>query len=170
VSRLPEFLDYLKSVHGRTRRIIECIPADQIEWAPAPGRFTLGEIVRHLAGIERWMYAETVHGRPTAYPGHGRDLADGFAATLAYYDRLHEESRALFSQLTEEDLERKSTTPANAPITTWKWLRAMIEHEAHHRGQLYQSLGLLGVKTPPIYGLTAENVLELSEKGKGTRG
>lgn len=39
-------------------------------------------------------------------------------------------------------------------MTTWKWLRAMLEHEAHHRGQLYLTRGLLGVATPPIYGLT----------------
>ncbi|HKS07437.1 MAG TPA: DinB family protein [Gemmatimonadaceae bacterium] len=153
-----QFLDYLGSVHGRTRRVVLCIPHDQIEWAPAPGRFTLGEIVRHLAGIERWMYGETVSGRPTAYPGHGRELADGFDATLAYYDRLHEESRALFASLTPDALNAKCITPAGTPITTWKWLRAMIEHEAHHRGQLYMMLGLLGVKTPPIYGLTAEEV------------
>ena len=52
----------------------------------------------------------------------------------------------------------KATTPAGTPITTWKWLRAMLEHEAHHRGQLYLLLGLRGVKTPPIYGLTEEEV------------
>ena len=49
-------------------------------------------------------------------------------------------------------------TPAGTPITVGKWLRAMIEHEAHHRGQLYFILGLRGVPTPPIYGLTSEEV------------
>jgi len=34
----------------------------------------------------------------------------------------------------------------------------MVEHEAHHRGQLYLMLGLLGVPTPPIFGLTEEEV------------
>jgi uncharacterized damage-inducible protein DinB len=34
----------------------------------------------------------------------------------------------------------------------------MIEHEAHHRGQLYLMLGMHGVDTPPIYGLTSEEV------------
>ena len=34
----------------------------------------------------------------------------------------------------------------------------MIEHESHHRGQLYFILGLRGVATPPIYGLTSEEV------------
>jgi uncharacterized damage-inducible protein DinB len=162
LSRIEPFLDYLGSIHARTRRVVACVPSDDLEWAPAPGKFSFGDIVRHLAAIERWMYAETVHGRPSRYPGHGRELADGFDAVLAYYDRLHEESRALFAALTPEMLAAKCATPAGTPITTWKWLRAMLEHEAHHRGQLYLMLGLRGVATPPIYGLTSEEVRDRS--------
>jgi uncharacterized damage-inducible protein DinB len=73
-------------------------------------------------------------------------------------DRLHAESLALFGQLSDEDLQRKCLTPAGTPITTWKWLRAMVEHESHHRGQIYLMLGMLGVKTTPLFGLTAEEV------------
>jgi uncharacterized damage-inducible protein DinB len=158
IRELSTFLDYLRSVHGRTRRIIECIPHADLEWAPAPGKFSFGDLVRHLAGIERYMYGETVRGRPSRYTGHGRELADGYDSVLAYYDRLHDESRAIFAALTAEQLNGKCTTPAGTPITTWKWLRAMIEHESHHRGQLYLMLGMRGVKTPPIYGLTSEEV------------
>jgi uncharacterized damage-inducible protein DinB len=158
IREIGTFLDYLGSVHQRTRRVVLCIPPADTEWTPAPGRFTLGGIVRHLAGIERWMYGETVQGRPSAYPGHGPDLADGYDAVLAYYDRLHADSREIFASLTADTLQAKTVTPAGTPITTWKWLRAMLEHEAHHRGQLYLMLGIRGVPTPPIYGLTAEEV------------
>jgi uncharacterized damage-inducible protein DinB len=41
---------------------------------------------------------------------------------------------------------------------TGKWLRSMAEHEIHHRGQIYLMLGLLGIATPPLYGLTSEEV------------
>ncbi len=34
----------------------------------------------------------------------------------------------------------------------------MIEHEIHHRGEIYAYLGLLGVKTPPLYGMTSEEL------------
>jgi hypothetical protein len=34
----------------------------------------------------------------------------------------------------------------------------MVEHEIHHRGQVYIYLSLLGVATPPLYGLTSEQV------------
>jgi len=152
------FLDYLGSVHKRTRRVIDLIPPNDIEWSPVPGKFSFGDLVRHLAGIERFMYAETVHGRPSRYPGHGHDLADGYDAVVEYYERLHAESLEQFAALTPEMMNAKSVTPAGSPITTYKWLRLMIEHEAHHRGQIYLMLGARGVATPPIYGLTAEEV------------
>lgn len=158
ITRVSSFLEYLDRFHERTRRVVTKIPAGDLEWSPAAGKFSFGDLVRHLATIERSMYAETVQGRPSAYPGHGRELADGFDATIAFYDRLHEESRALFATLTDARLAEKCLTPAGTPITVGKWLRAMFEHEAHHRGQIYLMLGMRGVPTPPLYGLTSEEV------------
>jgi len=158
------FLEYWPSVRKRTRRLIPLIPAEKLEWSPGGERWTSGDQIRHLAGIERWMYAENVHGRATRYPGHSPDLADGPEAVLAYHDKCHEEAMALFQALTPEQWTGKSTTPAGTSITTWKWARAMIEHEAHHRGQLYMTLGLLGITTPPLFGLREDQVLEVSHK------
>lgn len=152
------FLDYWASLRGRTRRLVQCIPPDRLEWTQREGAFTLGDQVRHLAAIERYMYAETVSGRPSRYQGCGRELADGFDAVVAYLDRLDGESVAIIGALSDGDLERKCLTPAGTAITTWKWLRAMCEHEAHHRGQIYLMLGMLGIPTPPLFGLTSEEV------------
>lgn len=152
------FLDYWASLRGRTRRLVQCIPPDRLEWTQREGAFTLGDQVRHLAAIERYMYAETLSGRPSRYQGCGRELADGFDAVVAYLDRLDGESVAIIGALSDGDLERKCLTPAGTAITTWKWLRAMCEHEAHHRGQIYLMLGMLGIPTPPLFGLTSEEV------------
>jgi len=81
-----EFLDYWDSVRARTRRVVACIPPERLEWTHRDGAFTLGDLVRHLAAIERYMYAETVAGRPSRYQGCGRDLADGFPAVLEFFD------------------------------------------------------------------------------------
>jgi uncharacterized damage-inducible protein DinB len=142
--------------------VAACIPPESLEWSPRAGAFTLGDLVRHLATIQRFMYAETVAGRPSRYPGCGRELADGYEAVLAYLDRLDQESRAIVGSLSDADLTRKCRTPAGSEITTWKWLRAMCEHEVHHRGQIYLLLGMLGVATPPLFGLTSEEVLSRS--------
>jgi hypothetical protein len=50
-------------------------------------------------------------------------------------------------------------------MPSWKWLRAMIEHEAHHRGQLYLMLRLCGVLTPAIFGMTSEEVRATANAG-----
>ena len=77
---------------------------------------------------------------------------------MAFVERLHAESMDIFGRLTDGDLQKRCTTPDDAPITTWKWLRLMLEHEIHHRGQIYLYLSMLGVQTPPLYGLTSEEV------------
>jgi uncharacterized damage-inducible protein DinB len=159
-----EFLDYWKSVRGRTLRVVGCIPPDRLEWTPRPGAFTFGDLVRHLATIERYMYAETVSGRPSTYRGCGRDLADGQEAVMAFLNRLDAESVQMIRALTDADMERKCLTPAGTPITTWKWLRSMAEHEAHHRGQIYLMLNMLQIPTPPLYGLTSEEVQRAGER------
>ncbi|HEX5725096.1 MAG TPA: DinB family protein [Longimicrobiaceae bacterium] len=162
ITDIGAFLPYFDGIRGRTRRVVQCIPPDRVEWAHREGAFTLGDLVRHLAATERWMFAENVAGRPSRYPGHTRDLAEGFDGVLGYLDRMHAEAMEIFRTLTSDDLARPCTTPAGTPITTWKWLRAMVEHEVHHRGQIYLMLGMLGVPTPPLYGLTSEEVKERS--------
>ena len=150
ITAIEPFLSYFEGIRGRTRRVAECIPAEHVEWAPREGAFTFGDVLRHLGAIERWMFAENAAGRPSRYPGHGRELADGRDAVLAYLDRMHAEAA--------EILRAPATTPGGATMPAWKWLRAMVEHEVHHRGQIYLMLNLLQVPTPPLYGLTEEEV------------
>jgi uncharacterized damage-inducible protein DinB len=164
IQTIAAFLDYYARVRERTRRVALLIPEDKLEWTYRPGKFTPGDLVRHIAAIERWLYAENVFGRPSRYQGCGPELAAGKTAVLAYLDQCHAESVDIFRQLTPELLQAKIKTPAGAPITCWKWLRLLPEHEIHHRGQIYLYLNMLGVETPPLYGLTSEEVLRLSEK------
>lgn len=162
ITDIHSFLSYYAKVKSRTRKLFSCIPPDKIEWTYQPGKFTVGDLIRHLANIERYMYAETVLLRESSYKGCGKEYAEGYENVLAYYDHLFEESKTLFVTLSQEDLQRKCKTPGGIEITTWKWLRAMVEHEVHHRGQLYTYLGLLGIKTPPIFGLSSEEVISRS--------
>lgn len=162
IHSIQPFLRYFNNVRERTLRAARCIPPDKIDWTYAPGKFTLGDLLRHIAVTERYMWAETIQGRPSRYTTHSKDLADTLENILTLMQKLHAESLEIFSRLTSEDLQRKCQTPDAAPITTWKWLRLMLEHEIHHRGQIYLYLSILNVPTPPLYGLTSEQVRERS--------
>ncbi len=158
IRTIQPFLQYFGNVRERTMRVARCIPPDKLDWAYAPGKFTLGDLLRHLAVTERYLWAETVQGRTSRYTTHGKELAEGYENVVALMERLHSESMEIFAKLGDEDLQRKCKTPDDAAITTWKWLRLMVEHEIHHRGHIYLYLGILGVPTPPLYGLTSEQV------------
>lgn len=158
IRSIQPFLQYFGNVRERTLRVARCIPPDKIDWTCAPGKFTLGDLLRHIAVAERCMWAETIHNRPSRYTTHGKELAASCEDVLAFLAKMHAESLPLFSALTDDDLQQKCKTPDGAEITKWKWLRLMVEHEIHHRGQIYLYLGILGVPTPPLYGLTSEQV------------
>ncbi len=158
ITSISSFLDYYEKIRERTLRVVRIIPPDRLEWTYKPGKWTLGDLVRHIAAIERWMYGETLSNRPSRYAGCGRDLADGYDAVLAYFDRMHAETVGILRGFSDASLSEKCTTPAGHPITRSKWMRALVEHEIHHRGQIYTYLGILEVPVPPIYGLTSEEV------------
>lgn len=155
---IGSFLEYFERVRDRTRKALAAVPPERMDWTYRPGKFTPADIARHLAAIERWMYAENVRGKPSRYEGHGPEIAAGYPDLTTFCETLHREAMDIFATLSPEDLERKCVTPAGTPITTWKWLRTMIEHEIHHRGQIYVYLSLLGLEGPPLYGLTSEEV------------
>lgn len=166
ITSVASFLDHHQRIRERTLKAIRCIPPDKIDWTYKDGKFTFGDIIRHIAAIERYMYAENVRDRPSCYAGCGKELAAGYDETLTYFNTLHQESLAIFRTLTPENLREKCITPAGIAISKWKWLRAMTEHEIHHRAHIYLYLSLLGLPVEPIFGLTSEEVAERSKRGQ----
>jgi uncharacterized damage-inducible protein DinB len=160
VQNIGTFLEYFSRVRERTMRVVDCIPEDRLEWTFKPGHFTLGDLVRHLAATERLHFVEVALGRSSRYAGCGPELVAGLEGVKTYLQRNHLESVQLLSSLTDTDLRGTVMTPGGVPITVWKWLRLMPEHEIHHRGQLYMMLAMLDVSTPPIFGLTSEQLIK----------
>jgi len=158
IRAIQPFLQYFGNVRERTMRVARCVPPDKIDWSYAPGRFTLGDLLRHIAVSERYLFAENIQGNPSRYTTHGKELASSLDAILSLMERLHTESMEIFSNLGDASLQERCANVGGMEIARWKWMRSMVEHEIHHRGQLYICLGILGVPTPPLYGLTSEEV------------
>jgi len=157
-----DFLQNFEQVRDRTMRLVKCIPPDKIEWTCREGDFTIGDLARHIASTERTIFAECACGRPSRYKGCGRELADGRDNIVAYMERMHAESMEIFRNMSDAQWNAKGTSPEGKPVTAWRMLRAMLEHEVHHRGQIYVYLGILGVPVPSLYGLNERQVKSLS--------
>jgi len=157
-----EFLRYFGKIHQRTMNIVGAIPPGKVDWGFRLDKFTLGDVVRHIAASNRYIFLEVAKGNRSSYHGCGKEYGASYDEIVAFTERLHREAIETFSHFTAEDLQRRCTTPDGASIPVWKWLRSMVEHEIHHRGQIYIYLSLLETPAPPIYGLTSEQVYERS--------
>ena len=154
IRNIESFLPYFETIRERTLRVLRAVPPEKLEWRHSDNVFSCGDLARHIAAVERYTFAENVLGRPSRYRGCGPELAEGHENVIAFMERMHRETVEMLKNLTPDDLAGKGLSPQGVPLTAWKLLRAMIEHEVHHRGEMYVYLALLGVPRPPLYGVT----------------
>src|SRR5262249_31418098 len=130
------------------------------DWTYREGKFTFGDLMRHLASIERWMFAENVAGRPSIYPGHGRELGDGYDAIVDYMRGMHTEAMEIFGALSDADLDRKCVTPGGADARVSQGMPPRPETEPPPPAQAHPSPRKPAPPPPPVVGA----------KGGGGRG
>lgn len=160
IKSVTEFVKYYKRTREITNRVVEVIPPDTIDWSYAPGKFTVGDLVRHIAAIERQLFMQVIQGEKSCYTGCGKELADGYDNIVSYFHEMHRQSLDILQTFSDEDLSRVVKTLDGKTTTAGNFLRALIVHEVHHRGVLVIYLNLLGVNTPPVIGLTEQQVIE----------
>ena len=163
IRSVAEFLTYYERTRRITNAVIKAIPADKMDWTYREGKFTIADLIRHIASIERHVFMETIRGNKPGYKGCDKELADGYENVLQYFHDMHWQSIDVLSSLSDEDLLKEVKTLDGKTAKAGNFLRALIVHEVHHRGALCIYLNLLGVKTPPVIGLMEEQVIELSK-------
>lgn len=152
------FLKQYEGIRRRTLKLIDQIKPEHLNFTYKEGKFTIADQLRHIGAIERYLFAETIAGRKNNYTGCGKEFADGLERIVSFLNQTHRESLEIFGKLTNSDLLEPCYTPTGHAIRKGKWLQLLGEHEIHHRGQIYLYLNMIDVKTPPMYGLTAEEV------------
>ena len=75
------FSDYFERVYQRTLTVAQAVPPARIDWTPAPGELSCGELIRHLGATEL-MNVRAVATGVLRYDGHaagpgGRRLCRG---------------------------------------------------------------------------------------------
>lgn len=145
-----------------TRRMLERVPADKLDWAPHSKSMTLGQLAGHVAGLSGGISdfleldgldAETVDFTP-AQPGSHAEIMQRFEEGQAH-------ARERLQALTDERAgESWRLTKGEAEIFSIPKIALartlMFNHLYHHRGQLSVYLRLLDVPVPATYGPSAD--------------
>ena len=158
--RAAKLIEELIAEARTTRRILERVPEDRLDWKPHAKSMTLGQLAMHIAGLPVGiaMLAERLSVEAPVVPlltPHTR------AEVLEALDRSIAEAARRLAGWSDKDLDAVWTlTVKGAPVFVTPrgdLLRAlMFSHVFHHRGQLTVYLRLLDVPLPPTYGPTAD--------------
>ena len=145
-----------------TKRLLDCIPADQLTWRPHPKSMSLGQLAGHIAAIPGRISAmaqqdsfDVLKGSFTPPQPNSRE------EILATFEQSIRDAEQNLQSLTDERMagtfrlmkgEREIFSQPRAAIIR----TIMLNHWYHHRGQLSVYLRLLDVSLPVIYGRSAD--------------
>lgn len=156
-SLLPEFDHEM----ANTRKVLERIPADRLDWKAHPRSNTLGWVAAHLANLP-YFVVKTFQGESLdiAPPGgepYRTPPATSVAEVLASFDRNVAAARAAIAAASDDDFRQTWTLlragqPLFALPRTAVLRSFVLNHMIHHRGHLCVYLRLNDVPVPALYG------------------
>jgi uncharacterized damage-inducible protein DinB len=158
---LPEF----DAEMAATRRVLERVPDGKGSWQPHPRSMTLGRLATLLAELPGWaVHALTLDELDIMPPGGPPPkfaALESRAKILDLFDRNAGAARAALAKATDAEFKKPwafkvggRTITTNSKYTVYR--QTVLNHLAHHRGQLTVYLRLNGAPAPAVYGPTAD--------------
>ncbi len=147
-----------------TLKMLERLPAEQLEWQPHAKSMSLGRLAWHIASIPkavgRMLDAgefELTTARPAPAPPAGADIVGEFKRNL---DDMRLRVKAFDDDTIRQPFTLKRGGEVVQTMPKIAVLRNIyMNHTIHHRGQLSVYLRLLDVPLPAIYGTSADETL-----------
>ena len=131
-------LDELRAMPRRLDAALQAMPRTLLTWTPAPGKWSILEIVCHLRDMERDAYLERYRTilaggspllpwcDPDAIALERRYRGQSFAAALRDWKRLRRECVALLETLVDAQWEMSGTHTTKGPITAAQLLEQQV--------------------------------------------
>jgi len=144
-----------------TRKLLQAIPAKDIDYKPAATSWTMGELAQHIATIYYWyvgVLAQDVYDLTADRIKRGAP-AD-IEATLNFFEENVERARAALNAITEGNLQDLWTMKSGdhtiiGPMPRGLVVRSFLfNHVYHHRGEMVVYLRATGNQVPGLYGPT----------------
>jgi len=155
---LPEF----DMETASTRRTLERLPEDKLNWTPDPKSMSLGRLAAHVAEMPGWA-ALTMNTNELDFAagGYVPAVATTREQVLKIADDNAKAARAAIAAASDEDFMKPWTLRQGDQVffTMPKIavIRGMVmNHTIHHRGQLTVYYRMNGVPVPALYGPSAD--------------
>ena len=149
-----------------TRKFLERVPADKLNWKPHPKSRTAGQLALHIAGGPGAITQMAMLDKsPVPDFTGGGPAPKNAAEIMAAFDASNEQVRKLLPTIDDAKMSQTwSAVDAGGKVLMAvprvAFLRSvLLNHIYHHRGQLGVYLRLLDVKVPSSYGPSADEMM-----------
>ena len=143
-----------------TRRLLEILPEDKLDWRPHPKAMSLGQLALHIAKTQGGV-AEGTLNNTIERPLFIHPEAATRDEILATFDESLKKAKEIVSATSDERaLEEWKIVDGDTVVLAMPriafWRTVMLNHVYHHRGQLSTYLRQLDIQLPSIYGPSAD--------------
>ncbi|GKS09437.1 hypothetical protein YDYSY3_04370 [Paenibacillus chitinolyticus] len=151
---LNEFQQEWKREASLTGKILNTLTDESLDQSVALDHFSLGELGWHLSQAIHGLFSAAglkFEGseRGAGVPESAKEIADVYEQTSSNL------LRAAGEQWTDETL-KQSITVFGQETTIHGIMRFVIQHQAHHRGQMTVLMRQAGLVVPGVYGPSKE--------------
>lgn len=129
---------------------LDLLDDEQLTFVPREGLWSLGTVAVHIAEAEEGWFRYVVTGELDVWPDFAPEDYATVPALKALLADVHDRTVAYLEGMDDVDLDRVVDAPwgAQFPLRWVVW--HVLEHEAHHRGEIYLMLGLMGMAAPDV--------------------
>lgn len=162
VTLIDRFQAELDSEFPPTRKVLERVPDGRFDWLPHPKSMPMGRLAGLVASMPGWVAMMlTVDEFDVTKPSNLNAPLTTSRALVEAFDAHVMRARDALRNANDARLETKWRMLAGGHVvseqTRYNAIRTgVINHLAHHRGQLTVYLRLNDVAVPSIYGPTAD--------------
>ncbi|MFW9917728.1 MAG: DinB family protein [Candidatus Thorarchaeota archaeon] len=128
------------------------LPPERLDFRPIENALSIGDIFRHIAGAEVHWIQKIVLGN---WQTNARFSREDYNSNQAIFDLLrktHQPTCELLDSLDEKDLDRICSDKKGEEFTIYWILWHVLEHEIHHKGQIFRDLRSLGEPASELHG------------------
>ena len=139
--------EFFRMVLSVTRKLVEQIPANKLDFRPTPDVRPVSEIVIHMYNMLTDAVTTVLSGKPAMSEEPKFTTKEEL---LAWMDAQVETAFAGFEHITDAQLAVTMDCWGDT-FTAWQFLDFCYQEHLHHRGQLTVYLRLMGIQPFFIY-------------------
>jgi uncharacterized damage-inducible protein DinB len=165
MSLAAHLIAQLDAEHDSSRRVIERLTDDMLQWRPHEKSMPALELAIHVANLVSWgamiLTTEELDFAGEEMKNWKPPTADDIPGVLAILDQNVAQLRGILEGMSDADLEavwtmRSGDQVYSADPRIFAFSHWVLSHQSHHRGQLVLYLRLNDVPVPGIFGPSAD--------------